>query len=87
MYDNRCFFLRGDACTRAELSALKFDEEEIENSNMLKVNQLTRYSDCRQIIVRALALGFEFRSKEDRLNFNQDNLSVMHRRPTPREFA
>jgi hypothetical protein len=87
VYEGGCFFIRGDACTRAELSALTFGEAEIENSDLLKVKNPSFLSECRLIIARALALGFEFRREEDRLNFNLNKMSMMHRRLAPREFA
>ena len=80
VYQGCRFYIRGDACTEAELKALTFPAEEIDTPNLMKIKGLLTPLGIDPMVARALALGFEFSSPEDRLNSTKNEMFTMHRR-------
>ena len=80
-------YIRGDACTKEELRALKFSDYQIESADLLKRKNVPRKTDLDELVCRALALGFEFRTPEDEKQLVKSTTFVMRRAPASREFA
>jgi hypothetical protein len=86
-YKDRIVFIRKDTCTKEELLALGFSNDQIENGGLLTSKGLKSTYDVEEFICRAVALGFEFCTIEHMDKFVSSKSFVMHRRPVPREFA
>ena len=87
-YKDLSAYIRGDACTKEELRALKFSDYQIESADLLKRKNVPRKTDLDELVCRALALGFEFRTAEDETKKIESKTPfVMHRTQAPREFA
>jgi hypothetical protein len=80
-------YIRKDTCTKEELLALGFSDDEIENGGLLTSKGFQYRHDVEYFICRAVALGFEFCTIEHMDKFVKNDSFVMHRRPVPREFA
>jgi hypothetical protein len=87
VHTETCAFIRGDACTKEELRALKFSDTQIESADLLKRKDFETKTDSNEFVVRALALGFEFRHPEDEKQLVNITTFVMRRAPANREFA
>jgi hypothetical protein len=85
VWGESCAFIRGDACTKEELRALKFSEAQIESADLLKRKDFREKDTRDEFVCRALALGFEFRIPEEETQIVAT--SVMRRAPAGREFA
>ena len=86
-YKDLSAYIRGDACTKEELRALKFSDTQIESADLLKRKDFGDRESSNEFVVRALALGFEFRSPEDEKQLVKSTTFVMRRAPASREFA
>ncbi len=87
VYADMCALVRGDACTKEELRALKFSEAQIMNDNALKRKNFDHKVDINEFVYHALALGFEFRTPEEENKLVKDTTFVMRRAQASREFA
>jgi hypothetical protein len=87
VYAESCAFIRGDACTKEELRALKFSDTQIDSADLLKRKDFGDRESSNEFVVRALALGFEFRTPEDEKQLVKSTTFVMRRAPANREFA
>jgi hypothetical protein len=66
VYIESCVFVRGDACTKEELRALRFNEDRIVSADLLKRNDFETKAQSDEFVDRALALGFEFCTRHAR---------------------